>query len=290
MFLLIFFVMRVCASEPLVIRYVPPENPDYDSHMYYVNMLRLALERTTESHGSFQLKPLDYYMVQERAIYELTRGRKLDIYWTMTSNVREAQMLPIRIPLIKGLLGFRIFIIREEDQEKFTQVKSIADLNRLQAGQGTDWPDTTILRANDIQTIGITDYDSLFPMLEKKRIDYIPRGINEPWNEIETHKEKGFVVEKNLMLQYRAPIYFFVHQSQKALAQRIETGLRLAINDGTFDQLFYGYPGRSEVFERANVKGRKVFQLVNPLLTPQTPLDEAELWLDPYLSEDKEEQ
>lgn len=139
-------------------------------------------------------------MVQNRAIQELAKGNKVDVYWTMTSIEREEKLLPVRIPLLKRLFGYRIFLIREEDRKKFANINSVEELKQLVAGQGSDWPDTKVLRANGFDVVGITDYKSIFPMLHRTRVDYVPRGISEPWGEVISHKDKNFIVEETIML------------------------------------------------------------------------------------------
>jgi hypothetical protein len=88
------------------------------------------------------------------------------------------------------------------------------------------------------------------------------------------------VVESSLMLKYRAPIYFFVNAKNHSLADRIERGLRLAINDGSFDRHFYNSPVNRDIFTLEKMKGRKIFELNNPLLSAKTPLSDESLWFD----------
>jgi hypothetical protein len=47
---------------------------------------------------------------QNRALQELGRHRRLDVLWTMTSVEREQQAQPIRVPLFKGLYGWRLLL------------------------------------------------------------------------------------------------------------------------------------------------------------------------------------
>ena len=44
------------------------------------------------------------------------------------------------------------------------------------------------------------------------------------------------------MLSYSNDVYFFVNKSNHDLAKRIETGLRIAQRDGSFDKLFNSIP------------------------------------------------
>lgn len=270
----------ICAKE-LVVRHIRPVGRQDQRNVYFIDMLRLALEKTSHTDGPFRLEMCTDKMQQQRAIKCLSKGILVDIVWTMTSKEREAKLLPIRIPLLKGLMGYRILIIREEDKEKFRAINTLEDLKMLKAGQGHDWPDTEILRANGIEVIGGPSYDGLFAMLKKKRFDYLPRCVNEPWAEIEAHKNKNLVVEQTLLIQYTAPSYFFVNSKNTRLANRLEKGLRLAIKDGSFDQMFRHHPTNKDIFELLKFEKRKIIRLKNPFLPSETPLEVKELWYAP---------
>ncbi len=269
---------QIAFGGELVVRHIRPETEDDQRSYYYRDVLHLALEKTVETDGAFRLQMAEKAMFQDRAIRMLEGNKELDVVWTMTSREREQKLIPIRIPLLKGLLGHRIFIINRKDKETFAEIETFEDLKKLKAGQGHDWPDTEILRANGIEVVAASTYDGLFKMLARGRFDYFPRGVNEPWIEVRAHPDNDFIVEETLLLHYPAPVYFFVNQINAALVDRIERGLRLAIKDGSFDNIFYNHPITKEIFERAQMEERKVFQLTNPLLTPETPLDEPAFW------------
>jgi len=116
-------------------------------------------------------------MQQGRAIHQLAQDKNVDIIWTVTSKTRERQLLPIRIPLLKGLLGHRVLIIRKKEKRIFSAVLNLEDLQQFTAGQGHDWPDVKILQANGINVSTASTYDGLFSMLQAARFDFFPRGI-----------------------------------------------------------------------------------------------------------------
>lgn len=244
---------------------------------YAYSMIELALRHLE--------KP---YQLTSHTGEERTQGRIIndvmtggtDIMWTATSGEVEQDLLPIRIPLYKGLLGHRIFIIHRGDQAKFDHVKTFQDLQRLTLGQGTVWADTKILEANQLQVVKANKYHSLLYMVDGGRFDAFPRGVQEPWNEIEGNPDLELAVEKNLMLVYRMPFYLFVNKNNKELAADIELGLNRAIADGSFDEVFFNDPTVHDVLTKANLKQRLVFNLTNPTLPPETPLNRQELWLD----------
>ncbi|UTA46414.1 transporter substrate-binding domain-containing protein [Simiduia sp. 21SJ11W-1] len=265
------------ASE-IVIR-MPKEEFSNSGHTNYIRtLLQLALIRSKSAHETITLAPIEEDLTQARLIAELQRGHILDIIWTMTSREREATMLPVRIPLLKGLLGQRVFLIRADRQADFEKVSTLSELTEFTAGQGAHWPDTEILRANGLPVLTSTRYELLFSMLRGGRFDYFPRGVNEAWAELDAHPNEGLTVESTLLLSYPAPMYFFVRKGNEALAKRLEQGLELMIADGSLDALIESHPSLMQFVKKADVKSRKVFKLNNPDLPAETPLHQPKYW------------
>src|SRR5690606_21583774 len=128
--------------------------------------------------------------------------------------------------------------------------------------------------------VKVNKYPSLFYMVDGGRFDAFPRGVQEPWGEIAQRPELELTVEKRLMLVYRMPFYLFVGKDDRQLAADLERGLRLAIADGSFAEIFRNDPTVKSVLEQANLQNRLVFELKNPTLPKETPLDDEDLWLD----------
>lgn len=265
-------------AETTVIRH-PQRMAEWDQRNdYFLALLTLALNQTRSEYGDYFLEPSNQATTQGRAISLLSAGEQLDVLWSMTSRRRETQMLPVRIPLLKGLMGYRLFIIRIEDETWFHSIKTIDQLRQLRAGQGHDWPDVEILRANGIRVETSSGYDALFFMLKAGRFDFFPRALNEPWQEVQARSELNLSVEKNLLLYYPTANYFFVNHNNKTLAERLTKGLEKAIADGSFDTLFYNHPINKFTFENAKLSSRIRLSLANPLLPEETPLARKELW------------
>lgn len=271
---------QVTVAQQVITVRVPKDEQSSKGHTSYLTtLLRLALARSKAPHEVIKLQPTDEDFTQARLISELQRGKSVDVIWTMTSNEREAAMQPIRVPLLKGLLGHRVFLIRQDQQHKFANIQTLAELGQLVAGQGAHWPDTEILRANGLKVLTSTQYELLFSMLRGGRFDYFPRGVNEAWAELAAHADEGLMVESHLMLSYPAPLYFFVQTGNAALARRLEQGLEAMISDGSFDALFESHPSLIHYLKQADVRHRRVFKLHNPALPIQTPLDQPRYWL-----------
>lgn len=243
-------------------------------------ILRTALEKTEADFGPFDMRAAPEPMTSLRYSQELMAGRTPNVIWTSTSIERETHLRPIRIPLRKGLLSYRVSLTRAENQEKIDRVTSLDDLANLTLAQGTGWGDIQVYETNGL-TVATSEYESLFRMIDAGRVDIFPRGIGEVFDEWEIRREAlpNLTIEPNLLLYYPWPYYFFVKKDNVALAERLETGLLRMIEDGSFDAIFWRFHG--EAIDRARLQERRVIELTNPLLPPDTPLNDSRLWYQP---------
>ncbi|MFZ5843198.1 MAG: substrate-binding periplasmic protein [Pseudomonadota bacterium] len=268
------------APAPERIHYPRQEaSPDSRSD-YFLAVLELALSKTRATFGDYRLMPADLSMQQARALESLLSKRHVDVVWTITSREREQQLLPIRIPLDKGLYGYRVLLIRAGDQPRFDAVRQFKDLAPLVAGQGHDWPDTKILRANGLRVETNSRYISSFEMLARGRFDYFPRGVSEIGPELQQHRDLSLALEQRLLLYYPSAMYFFVNPQATQLAARLQQGLEAALADGSFDHLFNRHPAMQEAL-RLLQQERLLLTLSNPLLPEQTPVNVARYWYRP---------
>ena len=244
---------------------------------YQVQLLLLALGKSAP--GAYAFEPHKVFMLQERALHELETAPGLDVVWTMTTAEREKSLLPIRVPLDRGLLGWRLLLVRQDDERRFAAINTPQALRPLRAGQGADWPDTGILKAAGLPVETTLTYGELFTRLAGGRIDYFPRSMLEVWNEAAAHSDDGLVVESHLALHYPAAMYFFIKRSDATFAADLRRGLDMALADGSMQVLFERHYGSA--IRRAGLGRRTVIELKNPLLSPETPLDDRRLWFRP---------
>jgi len=262
------------ASAAEIVRFPKPEFEGDRRYDYALQLLQLALSK---SGADYRIQTAEFPMNQERQVLEIEAGRTIDVGPIPSSAEREARLLPIRIPLNKGLLGWRLGLIRKGDQGLIAGINTLDDLKRVRLAQGQEWPDTQILQANGVNVITAPKYEGLFKMLTGKRFDYFPRSVMEIWDEQAINAET-LEVEPHLALHYFYDAYFMVNRKNTKLAQVIREGLEKAIADGSFDKVFQQYFG--ERLRKARLETRTVIELRNPLLTPGTPSDRPELWYD----------
>lgn len=246
---------------------------------WQLNLLKEALRR---SDSDYQVQQMSTQMNQKRKVEEALAGT-VDVFWSMTSKELEETVLPVRIPLFKGLLGNRLLIIRKADEARFANVKTMADFRQLKAGQNRYWPDATILEANGLPVVTSYQYTNLYPMLEGGRFDYLALGAQEIGEELASHPDPALPalkVDSHILLQYRSPAYFFVSPKRPELAAAILAGLESMVSDGSFDDMFNRELKIEQLYREAKFEQRVIIRLDTPDLSPLTPIERKELWLD----------
>ncbi|MDR7267684.1 hypothetical protein J2X20_000313 [Pelomonas saccharophila] len=250
-----------------------------DPQLVYVRrIVELALNRTG---NRLPIQPVDLDMTQGRTLVELATGHApIDLMWTMTDIQRESSgLLPVRVPIDRGLLGWRLLLVRRSELAQWKRVRTLRDLGQRMAGQGHDWPDTAILRANGLQVGTSSGYDALFRMLAAGRIDYFPRSILEIDAEMAGGRYPELAIVPELMLHYPAAAYLFVSPTRPDLAAELKAGLDAAVADGSFQRLHREQYGA--VIKAHQISPDRVLKLSNPLLPPETPIQRKELWIQP---------
>lgn len=240
------------------------------------DILTLILNK---SDPQLKIKQLSEELPEPRLIEDIQLG-KVDLFWAGASPHLESKLLTIRIPLFKGLLGHRIFIIKKEHQPRFDNITTLQQLKQLVAGQGTLWGDTKVLQDAGLPVVTTLKYPNLFYMLEGERFDYFPRAVHEPWGEVASRADLNIAVEKNILLIYPFAMYLYVNQNNQALHDKLVRGFEMAIADGSFDELFFNNQMIKNALQKTNLKKRTVIRINNPNMHPDTPVDRPELWLD----------
>jgi hypothetical protein len=259
-----------------IVRYPAIEDPADKRSNYPIALVELALKK---AGSTATLQSTSARVSKSRALHLLETGVEVDIVWTMTSIEREKRFLPIRIPIYKGLGSYRLLLIRHEDQAKFSALKDDSALKQLMLSQVHDWVDTDVLRQNKFKVLNASSYQSLFQMLLHKRVDAVPRSVLEIEAEQQLFAAQGLDIETDWLLHYPGAVYFFVSNKNPQLAEKIESGLRKALKDGSFDLLFQKH--FVSQLKTMRLSERKLVELQNPLLPPETPLGESVLWYKP---------
>jgi len=273
--LTITFAIQTANAAVWQITYPKALNERAKDFSYVVDLLELSLSKTGVKYA---VTPTSEVMLQHKALNYLKDNRQVNVVWSMTDKQRESDLLPIRIPIYKGLIGWRVLLMHANNQVRFARLQA-SDVMAKNSVQGMNWPDTKILRANGYSVINATDYAETFQTMQREQADFLPRSVTEVTGELENPElTQNLVLEENYVLRYPTAVYFFVNKKNKILAKLLQQGLDMAIADGSFDELFTAT--YEPMLEALNVPERVMLNLNNPLLPEATPLANPALWYE----------
>lgn len=208
---------------------------------------------------------------QPRIVTELQAGR-LDLAM-LPSSTPGLEALPVlRHPLRRGLPGARLLLTRRELVPSFAPVKSLEELRRWRLGYGADSPDLPGMRAQGFDIVTGSSYRGLFEMLVRRRFDWLHRGVDEIWQELDTPGllPRGLAVVPQLALFYPLDDYFVLGPHQAALLPRLQRAWAQCRQDGRYARWFQTRYG--ETLRRAALAQRRVLHLAGMGVLPGTPL------------------
>ena len=261
------------AAAATTLRYFPAGS----IYEYRWKLLELVLAYEQGSAGEVRLQPYPEEVTQNRGIALMQAGA-IDVIALGPNEERERQMRPVRIDILRGIVGFRLRVIRAVDQPRIARIDAGALAQQLSFGLNSQWADLPIMRANGYTVVTTPVYENLFEMLAAGRFDAFPRGLNEARRELEERKltYPQLAIDKSKALFFPFPVYFWVNKNNPALARRIERGLTRALADGSFRRLFEDYHA-VDIAALRNEK-RQIIHLTNPILPAGTPPPDTRWW------------
>jgi hypothetical protein len=263
---------QASSPAPLIVRHALAQEQHAKVLTFEQVVLRLLLDKTVATHGPYQLQATEV-VSQNRAFLQLAAG-ELDLLSSMTSKEREAQGLPVRVCLYRGLLGVRLPIALSQRREQFESVSQLSQALALRIGQVADWPDTKVLTDNGWKVERLPRLNTFPEMLKRERIDLFALGAIEVFPIVDGLP--GLSVLEQWAIAYPSAYYFFVSPQQPALAERLRRGWDIVLADGSFEALFEQWVGPQ--LARARLGERRWLILKNPELPATVPLSDARLW------------
>lgn len=237
---------------------------------YDIALLKMALDVTKDDFGEYTLSVNEQRFGTLRARREISKGAIINIYPSPLRNqdvLEKEKIMVVRFPTMKGILGYRALIIRDEDKEKFDGVKSLADLQNLAIGQGQGWIDSDIYRANGVAVVDAPRYGFLYTMLSRNRFDAIALGVGEidaALGSTEASFQRNFTIYKGLLIYYPFPTVYHVSAKLPHLVERLEIGLARLEASGEFERHFQAH--HATRLQQYQENGAEVIILANPFL------------------------
>ena len=235
---------------------------------YELDMLNAALLASSNKYGPYhiQVSYNNYDGVEGEA--NVFRVKKYDLFATPAGNpkLQNEKKRIVPVALMKGILGYRIAIIREEMADTFKGIFSAEQLQALNVGIPDGWGDAKIFKANKYGVTETGTYADIFTRLLNKEFDYFSLGANEVESAFMSNAAElgGLTIDDSLVLYYPFPVVFYVNPVRNKLADRLQYGLQIMIKEGTYDKIFAQYFG--DKVASLKLKERNVFRLNNPVL------------------------
>src|SRR5690606_34320775 len=143
-----------------------------------------AMEATRTVYGGWELHEDTRDLPSAEDEAGVFRSHRFDVFGTVAGNpkLEDEQKRVIPIPIMKGLLGYRVLIIRVEDQPRFTQIarapndERAAGLQALQLGIPATWADAGLFRHNGYRVNEAGSFDELFTRQLNGEFDYASFG------------------------------------------------------------------------------------------------------------------
>ena len=128
---------------------------------------------------NYKIKNYPQHIPKGRAFQFLAKNQELDVIFGGASIERVAKNRAIHFPLIKGLNGWRVALIKANKHHTFLNTETVNELKTYSLGQSHSWSDSQILAFNGFNLIKGSSYKGMYQMLIRDRFDYFPRSVLE---------------------------------------------------------------------------------------------------------------
>lgn len=281
-FVLSALLFSSAVSAEMVVSLTAPISAADTPQLYTHALTKLALEKTRAQYGDFRIQAIPV-ATRSRSLANLSNNvfSNTLIETTYDEKLTEAGRLTfINFPIDGGIVGYRVCFVNPAIKDEVKKISSLEQLQKYRFGQGAGWSDSIILRHNGFKVSEFSSYEGLFKMVAAGRIDFFCRGANEIISEQRMFsKIKNLMVDDNFLLAYSLPRFFYLNSANTLLNERMNAGLTMAYEDGSFARLWREY--YKPDIDALKLHQRILFHLENPLLK-NIPADYQRYVIDPF--------
>lgn len=262
--LLLVLCCHLASAGPAIVKYVG--NNQAINEDYYLALIDAALKATMGDFGTYQLQYSQQPLASERKHELLVAGEILNIDRLVgfpTNDGPRKGLLRVPVPLLNGFMGYRVLLIRAENQARFSAITRLDELIQLPMGFGKGW-EGYVYKENGFSLTETISVSMMLKMLAGKRYAFVPLSaieIDERY-QIDGRAVDYLVPEKTLLIYMPLPVYFYVSPREPLLAERLTKGLELLNASGDMERIFMAY--FSERLKRLKLSQRKIFELKHP--------------------------
>lgn len=226
-----------------------------------IEVIRRALEITQPEYNAFELNIIKKTMSGMRMYQSSLEGKSTNAIIVPANARWDRQHIPIRVPVRLGLLNYRLLLVNKAALSKFENINTEEELKTLTIGLANYWETTKILKSRGFKAVETSYFEGLFSKLQNHHFDYLPRGIYEIYDELESRKAalQNVVIEPNIALNIPMLSYVYISPTEPRIAQRLKSGLEQLLESGELEKILYKHYAND--IKRADLKNRKIIKI-----------------------------
>ncbi|WP_149865518.1 hypothetical protein [Catenovulum maritimum] len=232
-----------------------------DSYEYQA--LSLALEKTVDEFGTYQLKVTSEAVPPSRYMVEANSGNYENFIFA--NSVKKESLHNFshaNFPVLLGIIGYRVPLISKDLKARGYSISSRNELMTFSMIQGKGWLDTDILKDNGFKVHTGKYIEGLFHMVANERGNFFPIGASQINGALTNFSHvEGLTIDEKILLYYPLPRFFFMGTEHQNKIYRIEKGLITAYEDGSLQRLWQQHFNQALV--SVGISKRKLFKLRN---------------------------
>lgn len=236
--------------------------------LYTVAVVKVIFSQSQQYH--LQALPLKG---EYDKLLALLKRKEIDIAWAGASKANTQQFNALNFPIMKGMIGYRLFLVKQNNQDILKNVFNLEDLKSFTFGQGSTWVEIDMFQQAGLQVVPSESYSALFSMLNNGRFELFPRSILEISNELETFSQYNLEVANHIALYYDFALLFYVNKDNITLYRYLNERLKDPVLKQRIDQLFEQY--YQDSLDRYHYEQRRVIKIANPLMPMALDFDIA---------------
>lgn len=250
---------------------------DVELFSYEIGLVQMALDYADGDHVLTLLELRN--VPQARVMAMLENNRNLNTFITGYSEEREQKLLQVDIPVTRGLLGHRVFMVHKSNANLFENVKTLKDLKQISMGSGVDWMDTKVLENAGFNVVTST-YKNLWQMLEGQRFEAFNRGIGEVVYEYEriVAQNRSLSLDQHVMISYPFDAFIYVNPQNHKIHRVLSQGLKRAYESGAFLNYFRNHETVKRMVKLIKPTERVHIRLPNPHISDRVKKILPQYW------------
>lgn len=264
--------------QELSIRYQAANALKSERRIRFDHDLLHSLSLYTSPNQDLNIVQIKTEMSLNRALKEVENNGLINIIIAPVRSDLSQDTEIVKIPLLKGLLGFRQLVVSNELNHQLEKIRSLDDLRQYKIGQVDGWVDIDIYRSNGFKVNAAANLELAFRMLNGNRFDMLPLGIIELDREYSSRKKTfpNMQVNESFFIYYPLPVMIHVSPNQEGLFDFLEGALQKMAVDGNLDALIKRHFGQA--VSALEDKGIPTYQLTNSNLPKEIQTDNKDLW------------